>query len=56
MKGIEVDGEAIQLSTSLFGLFDNDKQAIVDSGTTLAYLPGYIYDSLMAKVCILYDE
>ncbi|KAK4763828.1 hypothetical protein SAY87_013266 [Trapa incisa] len=50
MKGIEVGGEAVDLSSTPFGLFDRDKRAIVDSGTTLTYLPGYIYDSILSKI------
>ncbi|PKI66910.1 hypothetical protein CRG98_012673 [Punica granatum] len=35
MKAIEVGGEAIQLGTGILGLFDDEKHAIIDSGTTL---------------------
>ncbi|OWM86148.1 hypothetical protein CDL15_Pgr010972 [Punica granatum] len=50
MKAIEVDGEAIQLSMGILGLLYDEIEAIVDSGTTLAYLPGDIYDSVMSKI------
>ncbi|KAK4786435.1 hypothetical protein SAY86_003124 [Trapa natans] len=50
LKAIEVGGEGVELSSTPFGWFDKDKQAIVDSGTTLTYLPGYLYDSVMSKI------
>ncbi|KAK4779843.1 hypothetical protein SAY87_015949 [Trapa incisa] len=50
LKAIEVGGEGVELSSIPFGWFDKDKQAIVDSGTTLTYLPGYLYDSVMSKI------
>lgn len=50
MKGIEVGDSELNLPS---GIFDTDisKGAIIDSGTTLAYLPDVIYNQLIAKVC-----
>lgn len=41
MKGIEVDGQVLDIPTTM---------AIIDSGTTLAYLPHKVYSTLMDKV------
>ncbi|KAF8038468.1 hypothetical protein BT93_B1109 [Corymbia citriodora subsp. variegata] len=49
MKALEVGGDVIELPTDLFG-FGNENEAIIDSGTTLAYLPGEIYNPLMEKI------
>lgn len=46
---MEVDGDALQLSTDVFDTGDG-KGTIIDSGTTLAYLPGEVYEKLMSKV------
>ncbi|XP_047328464.1 aspartic proteinase 36-like [Impatiens glandulifera] len=48
LKGIEVDKTPIKLTHSLFG--SPDRGAIVDSGTTLAYLPDEIFNPLMAQI------
>ncbi|KAK9692220.1 hypothetical protein RND81_09G249500 [Saponaria officinalis] len=47
MKSIEVAGDVLELSTDSSG---SDIGAIIDSGTTLAYLPDDIYDSIVKKV------
>lgn len=41
MKGIDVGGQALDIPTTM---------AIIDSGTTLAYLPHVVYNTLMNKV------
>ena len=48
MKALEVGDALLDLKS---GIFDSgDKRTIVDSGTTLAYLPSTIYEPLMTKV------
>lgn len=49
MKGIEVNGEALNIPTTIFDAGSN-RGTIIDSGTTLAYLPNKVYDALMSKV------
>lgn len=49
MKGIEVNGEALNIPTTIFDAGSN-RGTIIDSGTTLAYLPNRVYDALMSKV------
>ena len=49
MKAIEVGGDVLQLPTDTFET-SNGKGTIIDSGTTLAYLPELVYQSLMDKV------
>ncbi|KAI7727988.1 hypothetical protein M8C21_006055 [Ambrosia artemisiifolia] len=46
--GIEVGAEFLNLSTDSNGV--EKRRAIIDSGTTLAYLPEVIYKSLMNKI------
>lgn len=48
-KGIEVNGEALNIPTTIFDAGSN-RGTIIDSGTTLAYLPNKVYDALMSKV------
>lgn len=49
MKGIEVNGEALNVPTTIFDAGSN-RGTIIDSGTTLAYLPSKVYNALMNKV------
>ncbi|KAK6915183.1 Xylanase inhibitor, C-terminal [Dillenia turbinata] len=49
MKAIEVGGDVLQLPTDIFGTGDH-KGAIIDSGTTLAYVPDAVYKQLMTKI------
>ncbi|CAI9090864.1 OLC1v1025733C1 [Oldenlandia corymbosa var. corymbosa] len=49
MKAIEVGGEVLDLSTEASG-DGSGSSSIIDSGTTLAYLPNDIYTPFMAKV------
>ncbi|XP_022972843.1 aspartic proteinase-like protein 2 [Cucurbita maxima] len=49
MKAIEVGDEVLNLPTDVFDT-DLRKGTIIDSGTTLAYLPDVIYEPLIAKI------
>lgn len=48
MEQVEVGGSVLDIRTSFFDLGKRDM--IIDSGTTLAYLPDSIYSPLMKKV------
>ena len=52
LKGIEVAGDPIQLPTDIFDS-TSGRGTIIDSGTTLAYLPVSIYDQLLEKVRVI---
>lgn len=47
--GIEVGKEFLNISMDSYGRVEKRK-AIIDSGTTLAYLPEVIYKQLVNKV------
>lgn len=49
MTAIEVGHDLLNLTTDVYVIGDK-KGAIIDSGTTLAYLPQAIYDPLVKKV------
>ncbi|XP_010528649.1 PREDICTED: aspartic proteinase-like protein 2 [Tarenaya hassleriana] len=49
LKGIDVDGSAVDLPSSLSS-FGGNGGTIIDSGTTLAYLPQSLFESLMTKI------
>ncbi|KAK6911129.1 Xylanase inhibitor, N-terminal [Dillenia turbinata] len=49
MKAIEVGGDVLQLPTDVFETGDH-KGTIIDSGTTLAYVPDAVYQQLMTKI------
>ncbi|CAH9067183.1 unnamed protein product [Cuscuta epithymum] len=49
MKAIEVGGVPLVLPTDTFDI-DSSRGTIIDSGTTLAYLPDKIYNSITAKI------
>lgn len=49
LKAIEVGGAFLQLPTDLFDTGDK-KGTIIDSGTTLSYLPEVAYNALMNAV------
>lgn len=51
LKNIEVDGDILQLPSDTFDS-ENGKGTVIDSGTTLAYLPRIVYDQLMSKVSV----
>lgn len=42
-------GDVLQLPTDVFDAGDQ-KGTIIDSGTTLAYLPAEVYDPMLKKV------
>ncbi|KAH9610597.1 hypothetical protein KSS87_009842 [Heliosperma pusillum] len=47
MKSVEVGSHVLELSTNSSG---TDRGAVIDSGTTLAYLPDDIYNTIVDKV------
>ncbi|CAL0316646.1 unnamed protein product [Lupinus luteus] len=49
LKDIEVNGDVLDLPTDIFDS-GNGKGTIIDSGTTLAYLPSMVYDQILTKV------
>ncbi|KAJ4885454.1 Eukaryotic aspartyl protease family protein [Raphanus sativus] len=49
LKGIDVDGEPVDLPPSIAS-FGGNGGTIIDSGTTLAYLPENLYTSLLEKL------
>ncbi|KAG4395413.1 hypothetical protein GLYMA_20G218902v4 [Glycine max] len=49
LKSIEVDTDILQLPSDIFDSV-NGKGTVIDSGTTLAYLPAIVYDELIQKV------
>lgn len=49
LKSIDVNGESIKLPKSIFD-FVTKQGVIVDSGTTLAYLPDEVYNQIMEKI------
>ncbi|XP_019439879.1 PREDICTED: aspartic proteinase-like protein 2 [Lupinus angustifolius] len=49
LKDIEVNGDVLELPTDIFDS-GNGKGTIIDSGTTLAYLPSMVYDQILTKV------
>ena len=51
MKAVEVADALLDLPSDIFDSGDQ-KGTIVDSGTTLAYLPSTVYEPLMRKVSI----
>ena len=52
LKDLEVDGDLIQLPTDIFDS-GNGRGTIIDSGTTLAYLPATVYDQIVSKVSVI---
>lgn len=50
MTAVQVGLQFLNLTTDVFELGDR-KGTILDSGTTLAYLPEIIYDPLVSQVC-----
>ncbi|KAL9234866.1 hypothetical protein vseg_009684 [Gypsophila vaccaria] len=53
MKSVEVGGEVLKLSTGSSG---SDRGVVIDSGTTLAYLPDDIYNAIVEKVLSKHAE
>lgn len=50
MTGVQVGNTSLSLPTDASGAGDR-MGTIIDSGTTLAYLPEWIYGPLVNKVC-----
>lgn len=50
LKEVEVGGVVLQLPTDVFDVGEK-RGTIIDSGTTLAYLPDLVYKQVMEKVC-----
>lgn len=50
MKAVQVGRTFLNLPTDVFEAGDR-KGTIIDSGTTLAYLPDVVYEPLVNKVC-----
>lgn len=51
MTGIQVGHDYLNLTSDVY--IGDKKGTIIDSGTTLAYLPQVIYDPLVKKVSYL---
>ncbi|PKI45096.1 aspartic proteinase-like protein 2 isoform X1 [Punica granatum] len=49
MKAVEVGGDVLQLPTDVFETGEQ-KGTIIDSGTTLAYLPEEVYNPMLKKI------
>lgn len=54
MTAVQVGQVLLNLSNEVFEVGDR-KGTIIDSGTTLAYLPEMVYEPLVSKVCDLYE-
>lgn len=50
MTAVQVGHDFLNLTTDIFEAGDR-KGTIIDSGTTLAYLPDMVYEPLVSKVC-----
>ena len=50
MKAVQVGHSFLNISTDIFETGDR-KGTIIDSGTTLAYLPDVVYEPLVSRVC-----
>lgn len=50
MKAVQVGLSFLNISTDVFEAGDR-QGTIIDSGTTLAYLPDVVYEPLVSKVC-----
>lgn len=55
LKGIMVGGSLLQLPTDIFETGDK-KGTIIDSGTTLTYLPETAYKAVWDKVLRIYQK
>lgn len=49
LEAIDVGGAKLQLPTNIFDV-EESRGTIIDSGTTLAYLPEVVYNAMMSKV------
>ena len=52
LEAIDVGGTTLQLPTNIFDIGES-KGTIIDSGTTLAYLPEVVYKAILSEVCKL---
>lgn len=52
LKDLEVGGESVQLPTDIFDS-TSGRGTIIDSGTTLAYLPSSVYEQILEKVRVI---
>lgn len=50
LRSVEVGGHFLNLPTDVFDT-DNNRGTIIDSGTTLAYLPSDVYEQILQRVC-----
>ncbi|XP_022864630.1 aspartic proteinase-like protein 2 [Olea europaea var. sylvestris] len=51
MKAVDVGGQSLDLSTDFLG-YDTSGDTIIDSGTTLAYLPSGLYNQVIEKMMV----
>uniref|UniRef100_A0A7N0VKR1 Xylanase inhibitor C-terminal domain-containing protein n=1 Tax=Kalanchoe fedtschenkoi TaxID=63787 RepID=A0A7N0VKR1_KALFE len=56
MKSVEVGNKTINISTDLLGMGKNKQGAIIDSGTTLAYLPCEIFELLLIEIFLQHPD
>jgi hypothetical protein len=54
MTSVQVGHIKLNISKEVFEAGDR-KGTIIDSGTTLAYLPEMVYEPLVSKVCDIYE-
>ena len=54
LKEIQVGDDVLQLPKDFFGVGTN-QGTIIDSGTTLAYLPDLAYKQLIKKVYVIFS-
>jgi hypothetical protein len=52
LEAIDVGGTTLRLPTNIFDIRES-KGTIIDSGTTLAYLPEKVYKAILSEVCKL---
>lgn len=50
LKTIDVGGSTLQLPTNIFDIGGGSRGTIIDSGTTLAYLPEVVYKAVLSAV------
>ncbi|KAI9080180.1 hypothetical protein K1719_037858 [Acacia pycnantha] len=55
LKGIDVKGQALAIDSSVFETMEN-QGTVIDSGTTLAYLPEGVYDAFLNAITAAVPE
>uniref|UniRef100_A0ACD5YPK1 Uncharacterized protein n=1 Tax=Avena sativa TaxID=4498 RepID=A0ACD5YPK1_AVESA len=55
LESIDVGGKTLQLPTNIFDIGES-KGTIIDSGTTLAYLPEVVYKAILSEVFAQYVD